>query len=583
MTTRRVRPDEPARPPRTEGVPPNALVLPVAIRKSRSHRAARAAALLFSIVLLPLMLLVSPDYGATWDEDLQQRRGENIVAYYSGRVHALDVSEDGSHFYGAPFDVLAVMVQKVVPADPYVVRHALNAFVGWLSIVLCGMLAARLFGPPTAVLAMLLLTTTPRYFAHSMNNTKDIPFALLATGVLYGLCRLESRYPFFTWGNALALTLTMGLAVNLRPAGLLFLVFLAVLVTYRLQEQRQLQARPVLASAAWLGGITLGTLIVGSLFWPWALERPLVGPVLGLAQLSRFGWNHSMLFAGQDVYALQPRWDYVPRWLALTLPLVVLTGLLLSLTRARSISRLQAPTIALWAVVVFPIVYIIGVRATVYDEVRHLLFVFPPIAILAASGWMGGLQARPSVRVIVVALLIIGLARPIIFLIRDHPNQVVYFNELTGGPRGAYGEFEMDYWGNCVLQALGRVDALVPARQRQVTVSGWPVNILHMDGTRYPRIHVTDPDARAHQFTIVLSRGSRARVRELAARRDVLARVTTRDGALLCAILPGPAYDTLVGAGQRTGADPANRGTAPMAGRSDAQVRDIGDPRSNAK
>src|SRR4029453_16955127 len=109
-----------------------------------------------------------------------------------------------------------------------VVRHLLNAFVGWLGIVLCGLLAARLFGPTTALLAMVLLTATPRYFGHSMNNPKDIPFAAAATLVLYVLCRLRERPPFFTYRTALAMALSLGLALNIRPGALLFLVYLSV-------------------------------------------------------------------------------------------------------------------------------------------------------------------------------------------------------------------------------------------------------------------------------------------------------------------------------------------------------------------
>ena len=77
------------------------------------------ATVLFPVVLLPIMLAVSPGYGATWDEELQQQRGEKIVAYYTGRVGDLTFPEDGAHLYGAPFDVLAVAIQHVVPGDTY--------------------------------------------------------------------------------------------------------------------------------------------------------------------------------------------------------------------------------------------------------------------------------------------------------------------------------------------------------------------------------------------------------------------------------------------------------------------------------
>jgi hypothetical protein len=553
MTTRVLRPDTPARPPRPGVAPPDALV-PSVVRASRSRAAARAAALLFPIVLLPVMLLVSPDYGATWDEELQQRRGENIAAYYSGRVEHLDVTEDGSHFYGAPFDVLAAGLQRIVAADTYVVRHLLNAGVGWLGIALCGLLAARLFGPSTALLAMVLLASTPRYFGHSMNNPKDIPFAAAATLVLYVLCRLPVRPPFFSYRTALAMVVSLGLALNIRPGALLFLVYLCVLLLYRLQQQRLMQARPLVETAAWVGAITVGCLIVGSVFWPWALNRPLIGPILGLAQVSKFGWTSYMLFDGRDVFAPDTPWDYVPGWALLTVPVGVLIGLVLSLRLLRSSDEHHGTAVALWAVVLFPVAYIIGVHATMYDGIRHLLFIFPPIAVLAAAGWISALQ-RGSViiRVLVTAALVIGIARPALFIVQEHPNQVVYFNELAGGPAGAYGRYEMDYWGNCLLQAVQVVDAMTSNTTAQPIVSGRPLHIIRADASRYPRIAVTEREAGLHAFELVLSRGSRAEVIQLAARPDVLARITTRDGALLCTVLPGPAYGQQAVIGGRQG------------------------------
>ena len=38
-------------------------------------------------------------------------------------------------------------------------------------------------------------------------------------------------------------------------------------------------------------------------------------------------------------------------------------------------------------------------------------------------------------------------------MIRNHPNETVYFNPLAGGVRGAQSQYETDYWGNCLRQA----------------------------------------------------------------------------------------------------------------------------------
>jgi tetratricopeptide (TPR) repeat protein len=50
-----------------------------------------------------------------------------------------------------------------------------------------------------------------------------------------------------------------------------------------------------------------------------------------------------------------------------------------------------------------------------------------------------------------VALLL--LLPAMIWTIRSHPNQYVYFNELEGGPKGAYGYYDLDYYQNTGLQA----------------------------------------------------------------------------------------------------------------------------------
>jgi hypothetical protein len=484
------------------------------------------------------MLVASRDFGATWDEDLQQRRGESIVAYYTGQAATLQNIEDGSHLYGAPFDVLAVGMQRIIPADPYVVRHLLNAFVGWLGIVFCGLLARRLFGPGTALLAMVLLATAPRYFGHSMNNPKDIPFATLATLILYAFCRLPERYPFFTWRSALGLALSLGLALNVRPGALLFLMYLGVMLLYRLWHQRRIAIRPVVMTSLWCAGISILTLAVGSVFWPWALERPLVGPILALFQVSRFEWNAYVLFQGQDIWGPDVPWNYAPQWFLITLPLVLVAGLVVSLVRVRRGDPGRTSTIGLWAAVLFPVVYVIAVRATLYDGVRHLLFVLPLMAILAAAGWVLLLEHRRQiVRNVTWVVLLAGIARPVAFELRDHPNQVVYFNELVGGPSGAYGYYDMDYWGNCLLPALRQARARVSPDEAGVAVSGWPLHIMRVDAARVPGVRVTEL-REPHDFEIRLARGRRREVMPLSRRQDIRARVTTSDGALLCAVLP---------------------------------------------
>jgi hypothetical protein len=228
------------------------------------------------------------------------------------------------------------------------------------------------------------------------------------------------------------------------------------------------------------------------------------------------------------------------------MPLVVLAGAALSLAvmASRSPSRVAAAGLA--GAVIFPIAYVVAKQSTLYDGLRHLLFIVPPLAALAAVGWHALLTSRRRwVATGAMLALAIGVVEPVIFSIRNHPNQVVYFNPIVGGPRRAVGQFELDYWGNCLFQAQRRAAALAREAGMPVIVSGARWRMMNANAGRLPQLVVRRPEDAAHHLEIVLHRGSRSEVLGILRRGDLVARIETADGATLCSILPGPAYAEL--------------------------------------
>src|SRR5437899_1717199 len=97
--------------------------------------------------LLPLMVFASFDFGVTWDEKARHHYGELIWDFLRGVLPRTSTySDDGGQYYGGLFDTLCAAIEKHVPANRYVVRHALNATFGWIGVLYAGRLAARLFG-----------------------------------------------------------------------------------------------------------------------------------------------------------------------------------------------------------------------------------------------------------------------------------------------------------------------------------------------------------------------------------------------------------------------------------------------------
>jgi hypothetical protein len=492
------------------------------------------------------MVVASSDFGVTWDEKSRHRYGELIWEYFSGRRNRSFFEQDGGEPYGGLFDVICVAVESWLPLDRYVVRHGINAIFGWVGVVYCGRLAARLFGRWSGVLAMILLAASPRYFADSMNNPKDLPFAAMSIAALYYFSTISPTWPYISRGTAIKIVVALALALNIRAGALLFLGCLGVLVAAFAIAERNVDWRRLAGTSMRLATMTGAVLLLGTIFWPWAQGAPLTRPVETLLGLAKYSWTGAVLFDGETYLAPNLPWYYAPEWLLISTPPVVIAGAILSVSVARSRGWTLRRD-ALWAVAVLPVLLVIIRGSTLYDGIRHLLFVYPILVVLAASGWTAWLMERNPrwLRRGVAALLAAGLVNVLAFDVRFHPNQTVYFNELVGGPRGAFARFEMDYWGNCVLQAVAWSAKMARLSGRPITISGNPWHLVQLDAERFPQLRFTLPYRGSPELMVRLNRGPANGVVELANREDTLYRVQTADGVVLCVVVPGPGFAAL--------------------------------------
>lgn len=511
----------------------------------------RRAAILAAVALLAVMVTMSRDFGFTWDERFQQKYGEQIWDYYHGRIprSAFETTLGNQYLYGGLVELICVAAQHLVPGDIYVTRHVVIAIFGWLGIVFTGLLAGRAFGPRAGWLAAALLTLSPRFFGDAMNNPKDAPFASLAIVALYYALSVDVRRPHVSWPLAAKLALAIALAINVRPLGLVLLLvsagiigLAALVAAFRSTEPDRWRSFAITAGR--MAVVAIVAIPAGTIAWPWAQASPYLRVPEGFLITSRLNWAISfyVLFAGQDFGAGNLPWTYVPTWLALALPPVVLTGAALSVLAWRRGLDGAVTCAALTAFAGAPVVMAIVRNATIYDGIRHLLFIVPPVTILAAAGWHAALDARRPLGRAAAVLLAIGLAEPLVFQLRNHPNQIVYFSPFAGGPRAAFGRYDMDYWANSVLQAV-QWSALVAKRSRMpIGVSGNPAQAVEADAARYRSVWFAPRSSPDFHMDIRLLRGPRDAVREFAARDDILHRVTTADGTPLCIVLPGPAF-----------------------------------------
>jgi hypothetical protein len=512
----------------------------------RSHRLVAGAA---ALLLLLVMVALSRDFGFTWDERFQQKYGEEIWEYVHGRLPraTFDTDEGNQYLYGGLVELISVGAQRAVGADTYVVRHAVNAVFGWLGVVICGIVAGRAFGRRAGWIASALLVLAPRYFGDAMNNPKDVPFAVMAMAVVGATLTLNWRQPRLSWPRAALLAAGVALAINIRPLGLVLLIYAAGVIglgslLFALFTSAPDRWRLFAINLMRLAVIAVVSIPAGTIVWPYAQAQPYIRPLTAFIKTTQLDWarGFDVLFAGQNLGAGAVPWTYVPFWLVMALPPVVLLGCAVSwLVVRRGIQQAMAWT-GLLAFAGAPVAAAIVRNATIYDGIRHLLFVVPPIVVLAGAGWSALLGTRA--RTVAGLLLLVGIAEPLLFQFRNHPNQIVYFTPLMGGPRAAFARYDMDYWGNSVLQAVEWADRLARESALPLIVSGNPIQAVDADAARFRSLLVVPRANLTYHLDIRLMRGPSDSLREFATRPDILYAVRTADGTPLCVVLPGPAF-----------------------------------------
>ncbi len=157
---------------------------------------------------------------------------------------------------------------------------------------------------------------------------------------------------------------------------------------------------------------------------------------------------HEVFFRAEFIRSDSLPSRYLPELLTIqfTEPVVLLFpfGLILSAWAAvqRKIDRNLVIIILIWLLV--PFFSQIVFSLNLYGNFRHLIFMTPPILMLAGYAWMRAqVLIRKEALQIILALLI--LIPGIVHIFRYHPYEVIYYNALVGGVPGATGSYAMDF------------------------------------------------------------------------------------------------------------------------------------------
>ncbi|HVV48104.1 MAG TPA: hypothetical protein VHO06_00455 [Polyangia bacterium] len=418
---------------------------------------------------------------ATWDSLAHEDRSRWLVHDFGLPTtrpadHLLD---ETLRWYG-PLWALFLGILSELPFrfvhDPDWVQHAFNFAlypVGLWAVV--GLLGRGGVRRSTAVLAAALLVGAIRLGGHALVNVNDFPMAMLSLLVmLYLWVKLREvdagaraaggiARPTLVWLGVVAMVpFLVRPPVALQPLTLgAFLALYARVALGGARPARRLEqvAVPLLAGLAFAVAA-----------WPALWARGRVLPLeQGVRVFAHFPWLGAVRFFGHEAMSNALPRLYPLVWLPVMLTPATFVLLLVGLGRAAARPAPLGPAFPLggaagraidlslgrWLALHAALLWlgVVVLHPTVYDEERHLLFLYPPLLVLAALGLDDlGEGIKYALAALVVAASLFSYAQ-------WGRYAYVYESPLVGA--GA-GRFNGDYWGACVPLAVEALAGRVP-------------------------------------------------------------------------------------------------------------------------
>jgi tetratricopeptide (TPR) repeat protein len=420
---------------------------------------------LLAAFMLFAMLFISQDAGISGDEEVHYKQSEMVYNYFStlGKDQSsLNTPKTHLKYYGQTFDNMVTgLIHIFGIEDIYAFRHLMCSISGWLTIVVTALFAAYFSGYGAAILVLILFAVSPGFLGHAQNNLKDIPFALAYISSVYFSLKLVFSETKPSLKTIILLIISIGLSIGIRAGGILVVFYLGFFMLLKISldwfTNKKLEYRVLKKQLILFIGISLAGYLAGLITWPYALQNPLVNPWKSYQVMTHFPTTVRQIFEGKFDWSDFHPWYYLPKYMAITIPIVVFSGIAAFLLNTKkNFNKAQKFQLLLLAfTILFPLIFVILKNSNLYGSWRHFLFVYPGIILISALGIHAFFERfkKRLIRIPAILLLLILTIHPLRFMAANHPYYYLYYNQFVGGLKGAYGNYETDYYYHSMREA----------------------------------------------------------------------------------------------------------------------------------
>lgn len=436
--------------------------------------------LLFFAIYLLSGFSVFQDYNVSVDEPIQREHSRITYKYVNEKLfhreidslsNLQDLPEYEHKYYGVAMQMPLMLVEdffhfQLSIRRIFQGRHLYNFLICVVGYICFFFSLKKIFGNKWYALAgTVLLSLYPRFFAYQFYDIKNMLFAALNMITLLTLVNVVEKCNFL---NILLFAFAAALTTNQRIMGVLFpAVLIGYFIITDITKARIAHKEKAFASHDFIVILKKYLLIVFFYLFAWFLITPAAweepfqtfyATFVGFSHYEK--WDGTMLFNGRLVTCEERPWYYLFVWFGISIPIWYLVlfaaGHIYAVVSVRKSENkwndilgkykwLMCSLALFWGSVGAVII----LNSRIYEEWRHMFFVFVPFCCIAVYGLVYLLQKINKKAVYGIATICLVLQ--VIWIMQNHPYQSVYFNVIG---RNVATRFDRDSWHLSNLEML---------------------------------------------------------------------------------------------------------------------------------
>ena len=349
-------------------------------------------------------------------------------------------------------------------------RHLFNFLVFYISsIFFFRILNERFSDWRFSLIGTAFFIFSPRIFANSFYNNKDIIFMSLMVIALYYTLKFIKK---INYQNVFMLSIFASLCTSARIMGvsIIFIIiffFIVSIISKPKQNLKNIKFYLLLI-------ISFYSFLI--LFWPYLWSNPINNFIFAFKEFSTYEHVPYLLYISEFIKANSLPWHYSINWILITTPILYLLFFIFGYfyilnSLIKKFINLNATNtnydfwdndnekfdLILFFLITFSIFLVIKLESTLYNGWRQLYFLHPLIvyiSIMACRYLFLIFKKRFNYRIFfsIICIYVVFICFQIF---KMHPYQNVYFNFLAG--KNVHLKYPVDYWGLSNVNFLNKI------------------------------------------------------------------------------------------------------------------------------